>query len=87
MHLQRVDRLNEIAAAEWDALVPDDNPFLSHAFLDTLERHGGVGEATGWLPSRRGLFETGVSVSCSSEFHSPQAGQRPSHCGVVPPQA
>lgn len=50
MHLQRVDRLNEIAAAEWDALVPDDNPFLSHAFLDALERHGGVGEATGWLP-------------------------------------
>ena len=50
MHLQRVDRLNEITAAEWDALVPDDNPFLSHAFLDALERHDGVGEATGWLP-------------------------------------
>ncbi len=50
MRLQRVNRLNEIAAAEWDALVPDDNPFLSHAFLDALERHGGVGETTGWLP-------------------------------------
>jgi len=42
--------LETIPAAEWDALVEDDNPFARHAFLVALERHGAVGEAFGWWP-------------------------------------
>ncbi len=42
--------LGEIGAAAWDALAGDANPFLSHAFLRTLELSGSVGGETGWLP-------------------------------------
>ncbi|MGE4500141.1 MAG: GNAT family N-acetyltransferase [Hydrogenovibrio sp.] len=37
-------------AAQWDALVQDNNPFLKHGFLSALEAHGCVGEHFGWLP-------------------------------------
>lgn len=40
--------LDEINAADWDALVGDDNPFVSHAFLCGLERTGCIREALGW---------------------------------------
>lgn len=50
MRIQRLDTLEDIPAAEWNALVPDHNPFLSHEFLSALERHHCVGEKTGWLP-------------------------------------
>ncbi len=42
--------LETVPAAEWDALVEDDNPFARHAFLVALERHGAVGEDFGWWP-------------------------------------
>jgi len=38
-------------ADEWNALVPDGNPFVSHEFLTLLEQSGSVGEATGWAPA------------------------------------
>ncbi len=50
MRIQHLDTLTEIPAAEWNALVPDRNPFLSHEFLSALERHRCVGEHAGWLP-------------------------------------
>jgi predicted N-acyltransferase len=39
-----------IPAAEWDACAGSDNPFLSHAFLSTLERSGSATAETGWQP-------------------------------------
>ncbi|MCA9779632.1 MAG: N-acetyltransferase [Candidatus Eremiobacteraeota bacterium] len=39
-----------LEAAEWDACAGTDNPFVSHAFLESLEKSGCVGEKTGWLP-------------------------------------
>lgn len=39
-----------VAPADWDALVPGDDPFLEHAFLSGLEETGCVGEGTGWTP-------------------------------------
>ncbi|MGE0081691.1 MAG: GNAT family N-acetyltransferase [Thiohalomonadaceae bacterium] len=43
--------LAAVPAAQWDALaVPARHPFLRHAFLHGLERHGCVGERWGWLP-------------------------------------
>ena len=50
MRIQRLDALSDLPAAEWNALVPDRNPFLSHEFLSALERHQCVGEHAGWLP-------------------------------------
>jgi len=50
MRIDRLETLSALSAAEWNALVPDRNPFLSHEFLSALERHQCVGESTGWLP-------------------------------------
>jgi len=36
---------------EWDALVPDGNPFVSHDFLAIMEESGSVGKGTGWHPA------------------------------------
>ena len=41
----------EINAAQWDKLAGDSDPFLSHAFLSTLETSGSVGPGTGWSPA------------------------------------
>jgi predicted N-acyltransferase len=48
--------LDEIDAAEWDALRPDDNPFLSHAFLAGLEQHGCIRAEYGWRAQHLGLY-------------------------------
>jgi len=50
-------RLDEIPAAAWNALRPDDNPFLDHAFLAGLERHGCIDARTGWQPHHLGLYD------------------------------
>ncbi|MXP26900.1 GNAT family N-acetyltransferase [Altererythrobacter indicus] len=36
---------------EWDVLGGAGNPFMSHAFLTTLEDSGSVGVGTGWIPA------------------------------------
>jgi predicted N-acyltransferase len=38
-------------AEEWDALTDGANPFVSHAFLTSLEDSGSVGPGTGWQPA------------------------------------
>ncbi|WP_333793878.1 GNAT family N-acetyltransferase [Hyphomicrobium sp.] len=49
-----VPRIDAIAADAWDACANPDaaayNPFLSHAFLNALEKSATVGRSTGWLP-------------------------------------
>ncbi|WP_297899909.1 peptidogalycan biosysnthesis protein [Metallibacterium sp.] len=55
--LRILERLDTIAAADWDALRPDDNPFLSHAFLAGLEQHGCLRADWGWQAQHLGLFE------------------------------
>ena len=42
--------LADVPAADWDACAGPDNPFLSHAFLSSLEESGSVRAETGWLP-------------------------------------
>jgi predicted N-acyltransferase len=49
--------LDEINAADWDALVGDDHPFVSHAFLAGLERTGCIREALGWRAQHLTLHE------------------------------
>jgi uncharacterized protein len=41
--------LENIAAADWDALVPGQ-PLLSHAFLDAMHATGCASSSTGWRP-------------------------------------
>lgn len=43
--------VGDTAPAQWDALTDGGNPFVSHAFLTTLEDSHSVGAASGWLPA------------------------------------
>ncbi len=43
-------KIAEIDAADWDACAGDGNPFVSHAFLSTMEDSGSANARTGWLP-------------------------------------
>lgn len=46
--LQTHASIDGIPACDWDALVADSNPFVSHAFLAGLERTGCIREEFGW---------------------------------------
>jgi len=58
-------RLDDIAPAAWDALRPDDNPFLSHAFLAGLERTGCIRPDWGWQAHHLGLYENETLVAAA----------------------
>ena len=51
--------IEEIEQVSWDGLVKDNNPFLKHAFLAALERHGCVGEHFGWRPNHLAVYQQG----------------------------
>lgn len=52
-----LDNINAVSASAWDALVPDDNPFIKHAFLSTLEEHDCVGQRYGWIPQHIAIVD------------------------------
>jgi predicted N-acyltransferase len=43
-------RIADVPPEAWNALVPTDNPFLRHEFLNALELSGSVGGDSGWQP-------------------------------------
>ena len=49
--------IDEVPAQAWNALVADDNPFVQHAFLDGLERHGCIDARVGWRAHHLGLYD------------------------------
>ncbi len=53
--VETITDITAIDAAEWNALVDDDQPFLRHEFLAALERHDCVGEHWGWIPRHLAL--------------------------------
>jgi hypothetical protein len=55
----------ELPAAEWDALRTDANPFVSHAFLDALERSGCIRSDWGWRAHHLGLYESDRLVAAA----------------------
>ncbi|HET6553650.1 MAG TPA: GNAT family N-acetyltransferase [Dyella sp.] len=59
------DSIDSISAEAWDALRPDDNPFVSHAFLSLLERTGCIRPDWGWRAHHLGLYEHGTLVAAA----------------------
>jgi len=59
------DSIDDIPASAWDALRPDDNPFVSHAFLAGLERTGCIREDWGWQAHHLGLYRKGTLVAAA----------------------
>jgi predicted N-acyltransferase len=80
-HIARVriaGSMRDIDAERWDACAnpPGEpyNPFVSHGFLDALERSGSATARTGWLPQHLLLEETGggllAAAPCYLKSHS-----------------
>lgn len=61
-------RLAEIEPAAWDALRPDGNPFVSHAFLDGLERYGCIRAELGWRPHHLALYDGATLVGSAPVY-------------------
>jgi uncharacterized protein len=58
LELRIVERVNEVPAEAWNALVREDaSPFVEHAWLSCLEDAGCVGGKSGWLPRHLVLYE------------------------------
>lgn len=62
MSVRRIDSLHAVAAEAWDALLPEPQPFLRHAFLSTLEDSASVGGHSGWQPAHRLWLDAGGRV-------------------------
>jgi uncharacterized protein len=45
-----VEKIADVAAADWDACAGQDNPFVAHAFLAALEASKCTTARTGWQP-------------------------------------
>lgn len=49
--VRALGQIAELPAADWDRCAGDENPFISHAFLDALEKSRCVTPRTGWQPT------------------------------------
>ncbi len=73
MTLQIIASLQDIASDAWDALVPEGQPFLRHAFLSALEDSGSVGPGTGWSSEHLVLMQDGqcrAALPAYRKWHS-----------------
>lgn len=68
LEVKLVQGIEHIDAADWDACVGPEQPFLSHAFLSALETSGSAGAETGWLPVHLTVEATGRLVACAPMY-------------------
>ena len=59
MEFRELSAIDEVSAAEWNALEGSDCPYLRHEFLAALEHTHCVGGNTGWTPAHLLLVEHG----------------------------
>lgn len=57
--------LDEIDAQSWNALLPDDNPFVTHSFLAGLESSGSLREDYGWRAQHLALYRDDECVAAA----------------------
>ncbi|MET0327699.1 MAG: GNAT family N-acetyltransferase [Luteimonas sp.] len=60
--------LADVPAEHWDALHDGTNPFVAHAFLSGLERHGCLREDWGWTPRHLTLWRDGTLVAAAPAY-------------------
>ena len=68
MVLRLLDSLDELRPEQWDGLHDGGNPFLAHAFLVGLERHGCLRPHWGWTPQHAALFEGDELVAAAPAY-------------------
>ena len=68
IELRELHSVDEVPAAEWNALQGTTCPFLRHEFLAALEHTGCVGRRTGWNPAHVVAFEQGKLVAAAPAY-------------------
>ena len=67
-----LERLEDLPAATWNALVRDSAgslpAFLRHEWLHAMERHGCVGGDSGWIPQHLALFDSDRLVAAAPRY-------------------
>jgi predicted N-acyltransferase len=63
--LRTHESIDDIDAAAWNALVADDNPFVSHAFLAGLERTACIRAAFGWRAQHLTLHDGAALIGAA----------------------
>ncbi|MEL4890936.1 GNAT family N-acetyltransferase [Xanthomonas protegens] len=61
-------QLDTVAAADWDALHDGRNPFVAHAFLAGLERHGCLRPDWGWSPLHLTVWDGETLVAAAPGY-------------------
>ena len=63
--VQVLTKISDIPAVDWDVCAGNENPFVSHAFLNALEQSGSVSDRNGWLPQHLMIEdENGQVAAC-----------------------
>ncbi|MBD1589299.1 GNAT family N-acetyltransferase [Pseudomonas typographi] len=73
MPIKTLTRLDSLAPAEWDALLPHAQPFLRHGFLSALEASGSLAPGSGWQAEHFVLEEGGqlqAALPAYRKWHS-----------------
>ncbi|WP_213876308.1 GNAT family N-acetyltransferase [Pseudomonas sp. dw_358] len=73
MSLTVLTRLSDLPAAQWDALLPADQPFMRHAFLSAVEDSASLGKGSGWRPEHLLHVENGqllAALPAYRKWHS-----------------
>jgi hypothetical protein len=68
IELRELHSIDEVPAAQWNALTGTDCPFLRHEFLAALEHSGCVGKRTGWTPAHLAVLEQGQLVAAAPAY-------------------
>lgn len=63
-----LDGLARVPARQWDALHDGGNPFVAHAFLEGLERHGCLRPGWGWTPRHLTLWDGDTLVAAAPGY-------------------
>ncbi len=68
LEVKLVQGIEQLDAADWDACAGADQPFLSHAFLSSLEASGSACRETGWLPLHVVVEAGGRLLGCAPMY-------------------
>lgn len=63
-----IDSLAQLPATAWDGLHDGTNPFVAHAFLAGLERHGCLRPEWGWTPHHVTLWDGDALVAAAPGY-------------------
>ena len=63
-----VGGIREVGAEQWNALAGCGHPFLRHAFLAGLERHGCLRPHWGWRPRHAALYEGDELIAAAPAY-------------------